>query len=169
VLTGGCPLVQPLVGKWTFDYLANTFGECSSLNVHFAPKETTSFARMYGKGLGEGGCTPMSFANFVELCKSDYLEPTASSEKVSPPLRYYLQAPMIWVDADRDGVNPHGLAEDSAARPLRKAPYSSTIDEDMRRLAAEIVGSGRSVSLTFAGAPDAQGLSMRADGTASPN
>lgn len=146
VLTGGCPLVQPLVGKWTFDYLANTFGECSSLNVHFAPIETTSFARMYGKGLGKGGCTPMSFANFVELCKSDYLEPTASSEKVSPPLRYYLQAPMIWTDADRDGANPHGLAEDSAARPLRKAPYSSTIDEDMRRLGWDWLAYARSVA-----------------------
>ena len=100
VLTGGCPLVQALVDKWSFDYLAESFGTELKLNVHFAPRDTTVFARHYGKGLGTGGCTPMSFPDFVRKARSDHLERDASS--APPPLRYYLQSLMVWSDAPKD-------------------------------------------------------------------
>lgn len=46
-------------------------------------------------------------------------------------------------------------------------PMATKLNEDMRRLAAEVVGTGRGVNLTFTGAADAQGLTLRADGAAS--
>ena len=36
----GVPLTKPLVGKWSFDYLAEHYGGPSGLNVHFTPRST---------------------------------------------------------------------------------------------------------------------------------
>ena len=153
VLTGGCPLIRNVVDRWSFDYLAEGFGACDKLNVHFAPRETTAFARHYGRGLGKGGCTAMTFARFVSLVKSDYLEPAAAGRHIedgpsSPPLRYYLQTPMVWNDADRDGANPHGLSEDSesAERPLAKAPYGPAVEADVRSLGWRWLARARTVA-----------------------
>jgi hypothetical protein len=63
ILTGGCPLVSSLVGRWDFEYLSRQFGE-TQLSVHFVRRGVTSFARHYGRGLGEGGVQSMSFAGF---------------------------------------------------------------------------------------------------------
>ena len=151
VLTGGCPLIRSLVGKWTFEYLARSYGDYEQLNVHFAPQGTTTFSRHYGQGLGKGGCTAMSFARFVSLVKDDYLDPAANGKNVNsvsaPPLRYYLQTPMLWNDAGRESNDPHGLAEGSDSdRPLAKAPYGADVDTDMRSMGWEWFARMRDVA-----------------------
>ena len=133
VLTGGCPLVQALVGKWSFDYLAESFGSELKLNVHFAPRDTTVFARHYGKGLGTGGCTPMPFPQFVRKARDDHLERDASA--APPPLRYYLQSLMVWSDAPK---NVHGeLIKPDETQPLSKLNFGAQLERDMGTLGWE--------------------------------
>ena len=113
----GCPLVASLVGRWSFDYLAENFGDYDKLAVHFAPREETRFSRHYGTGLGKGGCTTMSFAHFVATCKAEHLDATRPSN-----LRYYLQSPVVWNDYKGER-GPHGLPieSDDDGRPLQSA------------------------------------------------
>ena len=130
VITGG-PLVRKLVGKWSFDYLARSFGPYDGLNVHFAPRETTVFARHYGTGLGKGGCTPMSFADFVRKVRDDHLDRDA--DQPPSPLRYYLQSLMVWNDAPKDVHG--GLSDPNAPEaPLSKAPFGPAIEQDVHSL-----------------------------------
>ena len=90
----------PLVGRWDFKYLAKHFGSTLRLNVHFAPCDTTVFSRHYSKGLGKGGCTPMTFQEFVRKARRDHLEHSPSAPM--PSLRYYLQSLMVWDDCPKD-------------------------------------------------------------------
>ena len=141
----GCPLVASLVGRWSFDYLAENFGDYDKLAVHFAPREETRFSRHYGTGLGKGGCTTMSFAHFVATCKAEHLDATRPSN-----LRYYLQSPVVWNDYKGER-GPHGLPieSDDDGRPLAKAPFSDRIQSDVAGLdwhwlrQKQVVGSCR--------------------------
>ena len=135
VLTGGCPLVRALVGKWNFDYLSEGFGSSLNLNVHFAPRDTTVFARHYGKGLGTGGCTPMPFKAFARKARDDHLDRDPSAPP--PPLRYYLQSLMVWSDAPKDVhgqliKSPDG--SDAKEPPLSKLQFGPTLERDMGTL-----------------------------------
>lgn len=123
-----CPLVGNLVGRWSFDHLAQHFGTQEKLSVHFAPRDTSVFARHYGTGLGKGGVTPMSFADFAALCRDEHLDPPDGHARGS--LRYYLQAPMVWNDVKERG--PHGCPVESDQQPLAKANFGRGIDEDLR-------------------------------------
>lgn len=130
VVVTNCPLISHLVGRWSFDYLAEHYGGYDQLAVHFAPLEETQFSRHYGSGMGKGGVTTMSFARFAELAKAQHLSPAPGQR--TAPLRYYLQTPVVWNDADHRG--PHGLSPESEGRPLSKAPFGPGIEDDMKRI-----------------------------------
>lgn len=112
ILTDGCPLVARLVGRWTFDHLANNcFDGSEALQVHFAPthaesggsKSTAVFARIYGDGLGEGGVRLMSFSEFVA---------TVAEWGPCAQWRHYLAAPLLasgrWRGEDRGREHASG-------------------------------------------------------------
>ena len=69
VIITDCPLARQLVDTWSVPHLAETFDRTEQLQVHFAPRarrlESTSFARIYGDGLGEGGVRLMNFGEFA--------------------------------------------------------------------------------------------------------
>lgn len=129
--------MQPLVGRWNFDYLAKHFGSTLRLNVHFAPCDTTVFSRHYGKGLGKGGCTPMTFQEFVRRARADHLEHSPSAPM--PSLRYYLQSLMVWNDSPKD---VHGQLISSAhetndapnRKPLSRLNFGEVIERDVSAL-----------------------------------
>ena len=143
VLTGGCPLVAHLVGRWDFDHLSNGFGSCDSLAVHYAPRETTVFSRMYGKGLGTGGVSNMSFQRFARTVREQHLVPHAPS---APLLRYYLQAPLVWREPATDGSEIHGPVATSQEKPLSSAPYGPEIEADMRGIGWKWLHAARDVA-----------------------
>lgn len=101
ILTGGCPLVSSLLGRWDFEYLSRQFGD-TQLSVHFVRRGVTRFARHYGSGLGEGGVQPMSFAGFLRTISDEGLLDALGSSahhkdaRIPGLWRYYLQAPLLW-------------------------------------------------------------------------
>ena len=97
MLTGPCPLISRLVGRWGLAYLADTFGDCRNLAVHVVPRETRGFARNYGKGLGSGGVVPMSFRQFYAKLSAEHL-PGAQKEAL---WKYYLQTPLVWFEEEK--------------------------------------------------------------------
>ena len=97
VLTGGCPATAALVGKWRFDYLAEAYGPKSDLSVHIAPRKVRRFERFYGRGLGKGAVTGMSFRQFVDTMESN------ERSTPEPPWRYYMQAPVMWSRSSKGG------------------------------------------------------------------
>ena len=102
VLTGGLPLTKPLIGKWSFAYLADHYAGPPDLNVHFTPRSTTRFARFYGEGAGEGGILAMGFKQFADVVARN--EGTAP-----PPWRHYMQATLLWArggDCGGQAVTP---------------------------------------------------------------
>ena len=158
VLTGGCPLASAIVGKWDFAYLASACGDYDRLPVHFVPGEETSFARMYGVGLGKGGVSHMSFAQFAKVAHEQWIDDRSPDQPPSP-LRYYLQAPLVWQgqpseprgqpSSEHQGQpssEPRGQqcepeAESSSrslhaigAPPLKCAPLGAPVDDDLRSL-----------------------------------
>jgi hypothetical protein len=145
VLTGGCPLVRELVGKWDFDHLADGFGSFDKLPVHFAPREVTEFSRIYGEGLGKGGVSHMSFRRFATMVREQHLAPRASDQSPAP-LRYYLQTPLLWNEGqDGENKSPHGLSPETDNRPLASAPFGESIKEDMRKVGWEWLRHARDV------------------------
>ena len=82
------PLTRKLVGKWSFDYLAENYGGPPGLNVHFAPRHTTRFSRFYGDGAGEGGILGLTFQRFVEVVRTNEGAPR-------PPWRHYMQSTLL--------------------------------------------------------------------------
>lgn len=128
VLTDGCPLVSSLVGHWDFGHLSEAFGDYDKLPVHFAPQEVTVFSRMYGEGLGAGGVSTMSFAQFAAVVRQQHLERRESER--APLLRYYLQTPMVW--HERDESDPHGpSADETDGKPMSSAPFGPQLHADM--------------------------------------
>ena len=124
VLTGGCPLVSGLVGRWDFAYLADAFGAFDGLGVHFTPPSVRSFTRHYArKGLGEGGVRRMTFRGFVDAVR----DRAAGRD----PFNYYLQCPLVW----RDGADAHGEAREG--EPLRKPPIGPKLEADLGRIGWE--------------------------------
>lgn len=102
VLTGGCPFAQHLVGRWSFDYLAQRYpAELADLTVHFAPRSTTRFNRFYGVGLGKGGVAGMTFRQFAEKSAANEMEE-------SPRWRFYMQAPLVWAPGRGRNGTPGG-------------------------------------------------------------
>ena len=45
VITGGCPLTAPLVGRWSHEYLAEHYSKSESIMAHFAPRHVHKFNR----------------------------------------------------------------------------------------------------------------------------
>jgi hypothetical protein len=106
VLVEGCPLVRRLVERWSFAHLASAFDGREQLQVHYAPQQAnapsdTTFARVYGNGLGAGGVQKMSFREFAKAAASE-----------SPLCRHYLAAPLVrhrntrFDDDDDDVLGP---------------------------------------------------------------
>jgi len=95
ILTGGCPLVSPLLGRWTFEYLSQHLG-ATPLSVHMVRQRVQAFSRHYGKGCGAGGVRPMSFAEFVRTIKQEGLLESTGTGHDRGLWRYYLQAPLLW-------------------------------------------------------------------------
>ena len=89
VILTDVPLTRPLVGKWSFEHLADHYGGPPGLNVHFTPRSTTRFSRFYGKGAGRGGIVGMSFRQFVDVVRRN-----ESAE--TPPWRHYMQSTLLW-------------------------------------------------------------------------
>ena len=117
VLTGGCPLMQSVVDKWDFDYLSRAYGAENTLTVHMAPRAERRFARFYGKGLGKGAVSSMTFAGFVETA-------SANEARDAPPWRYYMQVPLVWSPSTKGGKYGSGGGElRTAAGPLQHARF----------------------------------------------
>ena len=126
VLTGGCPLTAKLIGKWTFDHLAERMPSSNEqLTAHFAPRHVTRFNRFYGQGLGKGGVTSMSFRTFAET--------SAANEKLaSPPWRYYMQAPMVWAEGRGKGAVAGGQLSTATFGRLNLASIGPGLTSDLR-------------------------------------
>ena len=126
VLTGGCPLAAKLVGKWSFEHLK----ECmpltnNALSAHFAPRHVTRFNRFYGKGLGKGGVTGMSFRKFAETVE-------ANEALEDPPWRYYMQAPMVWSEGRAKGAVPGGQMHNNPFGAVFHADVGPSLGADLR-------------------------------------
>ena len=131
MLTGGCPLAAGLVGRWTFDYLAQAYGDIARHSVHMAPRDVLRFSRFYGKGLGKGGVKSMSFAEFVAASR-------ANEARSLPPWRYYVQANVIWSSTSKGGkynTSSGGEFATPAGR-LHHAKFGSSdlVDDVTRRV-----------------------------------
>ena len=65
-----------------------------------APRAVRQFNRFYGKGLGKGAVTSMSFAQYADMAR-------ANEARESPPWRYYMQAKLVWSpETKKVGVDP---------------------------------------------------------------
>lgn len=145
MVIAGCPLISALVDRWSFAYLAEHF-VYDKLNVHFAPRSHTCFSRHYGTGLGKGGCTAMTFAQFVKHAHDEYIAPRPDCTESA--LRYYLQVPMVW--NERQGNSVHGIPDDcegpEAGKPMSKCPAGQVIEDDLRSLDWHWLKRARDVS-----------------------
>lgn len=120
MLTGGCPLMRDIVGHWSFEYLSRAYGSGDTLTVHMAPREVRRFSRFYGKGLGKGAVSSMSFAQFVKTAVGN-----EACER--PPWRYYMQAPLVWSPSSKGGRynSSSGGQLQTAAGTLHHARFAS--------------------------------------------
>ena len=144
-MTGGCPLVSPLVGRWSFDYLAEHFGGFDGVAVHFSPRENTCFSRLYGEGLGKGGCTNMTFAQFAEVCQRDHLAP--KDGRPESKLRYYLNTPLVW--NEREASDPHGpprIDQHQPDKPMSKCPFGPQVEADLNGLGWQWLARARQLT-----------------------
>ena len=125
VIITGAPLVRRLVGRWTFDYLAQVYMGPPSLNVHFAPRNSRRYNRFYGEGVGQGGILMMTFSQFVSTVAKN-----EAAEK--PPWRYYLQAMLLWSRHEEHNCKyEHGGELDVAGERLYHASMGRTMAEDL--------------------------------------
>lgn len=135
VVLEGCPLIEAVAGRWSWAHLAEHLGNGPHA-VHFAPRQTKTFARYYGTGLGKGGIMGLSFARFVARI--------AANEALSaPPWRFYLQTPLAW-NAEADQSEGASAAKREVGGSLRAAeeslshvPMSGVLAEDLKRLGWE--------------------------------
>ena len=123
VLIGGCPLTKDVVGRWDFDYLSKAYGDHAGLSVHVAPRNVRQFSRFYGKGLGKGATTPMSFDEFVRTASENEARP-------DPPWRYYMQALLVWSPHSKGGKYSESAGGEiaTAAGKLEHSRFGDTSD-----------------------------------------
>ena len=126
MLTGGCPLTRRLIGRWTWDYLAERFGNRESLTAHWAPRSVRRFTRFYGRGLGEGGVTGMSFKRFAHTVAANEREP-------SPQWRWYMQAPVVWAEGRGRGSEVGGQLRTPMGE-FYHTPCEGAVAEDLAAL-----------------------------------
>jgi hypothetical protein len=129
VVLTGAPLTRPLVGKWSFAYLAEHFGGPPGLNVHFTPRSTTRFARFYGQGAGEGGILGMSFRQFADVVERNESAP-------SPPWRHYMQATLLWGRSKKGCTDANEIGGEMSAgsEVVDHAKIGPTLLADLQRL-----------------------------------
>ena len=126
VILQGCPLARGLIGRWSHSWLSANAGDYDGLGVQFVPYARTSFARFYGRGLGKGGCTPMSFAKFANVAAEEESAPTRQ-------WRYYLQAPLVWNASASSGAGTSlDFVRDANAPGLHFAPLDQIVRTDVR-------------------------------------
>ena len=131
VLTGGVPLTRPLIGKWSFDYLAEHYKGPNGLNVHFAPRSTTRFARFYGEGAGKGGILAMSFKQFADVVARNEAEDR-------PPWRHYMQWMLLWSEEKQCGKCEQQVSGGALRMPggetMQHAVVGDVLEADLRSL-----------------------------------
>ena len=131
VLTG-CPVARKLVGRWSFDYLADHYDGPPTLNVHFAPRKERRFSRFYGEGAGKGGIIGMSFRQFVNVARKNERER-------DPPWRHYMQALCMWAkekacQSDDGEQRQCGGKMNVGGDTLHHAPLGEALTDDLRSL-----------------------------------
>ena len=126
------PLVRPLVGTWSFDYLAENYAGPPGLNVHVTPRSTTRFSRFYGHGVGKGGILGMSFRQFVQAVRRN-----ESAQR--PPWRHYMQSTLLWgrdgaCKSEKKGEQEIGGSLRAGTETLDHAPFATRIASDLESL-----------------------------------
>jgi hypothetical protein len=136
--------VRELVGRWSWEYLAETMGDKVESAVNFTPRSGTQFSRFYGEGLGKGGIFASSFKDYAARVAANESKARAASKlpslcpcshpcshpcsnpcpyhgsQAQPPWKFYLQTSLCW-DETNSGDRAMGTKNVAAGGKLPRA------------------------------------------------